>query len=152
MSVFCVCVCVHILIHICGLRPDLFFLCCLLKSLFSWLSLIRNWSSWISIPTSTTISSLSSPASNLKVCNIPSCIICFSVSHTHFSESPSLCLCRRAHSFPERSDSQEQREGSLPELPSGRGRLHQERVSQQHRRPVPAHPRHHRSVWTRVWD
>lgn len=70
------------------------------------------------------------------------------VSHTlcPVTHVTCLCVCRRAHPFSERSDSQEQREGSLPELPSGCGRLHQERVSQQHRRPVPAHPRHHRSV------
>lgn len=72
------------------------------------------------------------------------------ISHTLTCSlyNASVCLCRRAHPFSERSDSQEQREGSLPELPSGCGRLHQERVSQQHRGPVPSHPRHHRSVCT----
>ena len=57
---------------------------------------------------------------------------------------PYCFCCRWADAIAEWSDPQEQRAGALREVPSGGHHLHQGRMSQQYRRPVPAHQGHHR--------
>lgn len=46
---------------------------------------------------------------------------------------------RWADTFAQRSDSEEQRKGSLPELPSSSGRIHQAGMSGQHWGPISSH-------------
>lgn len=112
----------------------------------------RNWSSSTSFQTSTTISSLSSPASNLKVCaRYPSKSVRPPPPprrKTSLYQGVFLfhACCRRTHPFAEWPDPEEQRQGALPELPAQRGRLHQARMPEQHRRPFAAHQSYDRWV------
>lgn len=110
----------------------------------------RNWSSSTSSQTSTTISSLSSPASSLKVCGALHRGVCssfvFSKKDVDVGVFVFLDFCRRTHPFAEWPDPEEQRQGPLPELPVQRGGLHQARMPEQHRRPVAAHQSYDRLV------
>ena len=61
-----------------------------------------------------------------------------------WSPEPQPSSHRWADSLSQWPHPQEQREGTLPELSTACGRLHQTGMSQQHRRCLLAHPGHHR--------
>ena len=131
-----------------------------LKAMHALTSLHRNWRNWTSIQTSTTIWFLCWPSLSVRVSTINHFILSVFVldqTEQYVAQDTAIVyfLCgeyitlmplfphRWAHQVPEWSYSQEQHPCPLWEVPTRGDWVHQVRMPDGHRGPVPADPRHH---------